>query len=180
MTAQSFQCPSCGAPIKPRGNAAVVSCPHCNTSVIVPEELREDLSLWTTPVFDNFTSNENNWLAGNETSEYFSSIIRTIGDGRYRWEVVTGKANSISPAWLSGYQVSDFHLAVHCKHISGNKMAGSWGLQFRIQDNLSYYFFRMTDSQHFSISMNQSGKWTNLVDWTLTEAIKSYGLNQLE
>ena len=57
MTAQSFQCPSCGAPLIPRGNAAVISCPHCHTSVIVPEELRQDASAaqWTTLLFDNFT-----------------------------------------------------------------------------------------------------------------------------
>jgi len=180
MTAQSFQCPSCGAPVTPKGNAAVVSCPHCNTSVVVPEELREDRSQWTTIVFDNFTSNENKWPAGRETSEYFSSIDRTIGDGRYRWEVVTGRANSISPAWMTAYQVSDFHLTIHCKHISGSKLGSSWGALFRIQDNSNYYWFRITDSKHFAVSVVKGGQWKTLLDWTLMDAIKPNGLNRLE
>src|SRR3972149_1052347 len=38
---ESFDCPNCGAPI-PLGDdpPATVRCPHCSTTVIVPENLR--------------------------------------------------------------------------------------------------------------------------------------------
>ena len=76
MPAQSFQCPSCGAPLLPRGNASVIRCPHCHTTVVVPEELRQDSQAeqWTTLVFDHFASNDNNWLIGNKSDEYFAPL----------------------------------------------------------------------------------------------------------
>ncbi len=39
--AQSFTCPSCGAPLDYEGGGdPVIQCPYCFTSVIVPQELR--------------------------------------------------------------------------------------------------------------------------------------------
>ena len=183
MAAQSFQCPSCGAPLIPRGNASVISCPHCLTSVIVPEELREDSSAaqWVTLLFDNFTSNDDNhWLVGTQTSEYFDPVNRVIADGRYRWEAKVSRANSISKVWLGDYRVSDFHLTVNCKHILGTRANSAWGLIFRVQDNQNYYWFRMTDSKFFAVSVAEDSQWRDVVAWTRTETIKPNGVNQLE
>jgi hypothetical protein len=101
MPAQSFQCPSCGAPLKPKGNASIISCTHCHTSVIVPENLRQDSDAgeWITILFDSFPSNDNNWLVGTQPSEYFDPLNREIADGRYRWEAELIKPNSISRVW---------------------------------------------------------------------------------
>ena len=183
MTTHSFQCPSCGAPLIPRGNASVISCPHCLTSVIVPEELREDSSAaqWVTLLFDNFTSNDDNhWLVGTQTSEYFDPVNRVIADGRYRWEAKVSRANSISKVWLGDYRVSDFHLTVNCKHILGTRANSAWGLIFRVQDNQNYYWFRMTDSRFFAVSVAEDSQWRDVVAWTRTETIKPNGVNQLE
>src|SRR5688572_15319406 len=101
MTAHSFQCPACGAPLIPRGSASVISCPYCFTSVVVPEGLRQGSggAAWSTLLFDNFTSNDNNWLVGNQPSELFAKLNQTIADGRYRWEAETSIASSITTAW---------------------------------------------------------------------------------
>lgn len=182
MAAQSFQCPSCGSPLIPRGNASVISCSHCHTSVIVPEGLRQNLEAaqWTTLVSDNFVSNDNNWHVGIQLSEYFTTLNRTIGDGRYRWEMETGKSNSISPVWLTAYEVLDFHLIVNCKHIKGSKAGSGWGVIFKVKDNYNYYSFRMTDQQFFAVSLQRDSQWLNIVDWTRTDTIKPNGVNQLE
>jgi hypothetical protein len=183
MPAHSFQCPSCGAPLLPRGDASVMRCPHCHTSVIVPEELRQDSDApqWNTLLFDNFTSNDDNhWLVGSQTSEYFDPVNRVIADGRYRWEAKVNKANSISKVWLGDYLVSDFHLIVNSKHILGTRANSAWGLIFRVQDNQNYYWFRMTDSKFFAVSVAENGEWRDVVDWTRTETIKPNGVNQLE
>ena len=166
----------------PRGDAAVISCPHCHTSVIVPEELREesDAAQWTTLLFDNFSSNDNNWLVGNHTSEYFTPLSQVITDGRYRWEAEVSRASSISTSWLGAYRVSDFHLIVNSKHILGSKAGSSWGLIFRVQDNRNYYYFHTTDSQFFAVSLTKDGQWQKIVEWTRTDAIKPNGVNQLE
>ena len=99
----------------PRGNASIISCPHCHTSVIVPEELRQvsDAAQWTTLLFDSFTSNDNNWLVGNQTSEYFTTLNRTIADGRYRWEAEISRPYSISTTWLTGYR--SFRFSSYCQ-----------------------------------------------------------------
>ena len=183
MPAHSFQCPSCGAPLIPRGNASIISCPHCLTSVIVPEELRQesDASRWNALLFDNFTSNDdNNWLVGSQTSEYFDPVSRVIADGRYRWEAIVKRANSISKVWLGDYQVSDFHLIVNSKHFTGTRANSAWGVVFRLQDNQNYYWFRMTDSKFFGVSVSEGGQWRDLVEWKRTETIKPNGVNQLE
>jgi hypothetical protein len=182
LTTHSFQCPSCGAPVLPNGNAAVISCPHCHISVIVPGELRQDLDAiqWTTLLFDNFASNDNNWLAGSRTSDYFTPLDQGIADGRYRWEGEVGKASSISTAWLRAYKVADFHLIATGKHILGSKAGSAWGVVFRVQDNDNYYWFRVTDNLFFAISAVQGSQWQILVDWTRTDAIKPNGINQLE
>ena len=182
MTTHSFQCPSCGAPLLPRGNAPIISCPHCHTSVIVPEELRQvsEVAQWITLLFEGFTSNDNNWLVGSQTSEYFATLNRTIADGRYRWEAEIGKPYSITTTWLMDYGVSDFHLIVNCKHIGGSKADSGWGVIFRIQDNQNYYWFRMTDRQFFAVSVQKDGQWLDVVAWRRTEAIKPNGVNQLE
>lgn len=42
---QTFSCPACGAPLDYGGNgASTISCPYCYTSVIVPQELRNERS----------------------------------------------------------------------------------------------------------------------------------------
>lgn len=43
--AQTFTCPSCGAPLDYDGSgASTIECPYCNSSVIVPPELRHQHS----------------------------------------------------------------------------------------------------------------------------------------
>ncbi len=38
---QSFSCPNCSAPLDLDGDgSATIKCPYCNTSVIIPAELR--------------------------------------------------------------------------------------------------------------------------------------------
>jgi LSD1 subclass zinc finger protein len=39
--AKSFNCPNCGSPLMPDGTAKEVRCAFCNSTVIVPEELRD-------------------------------------------------------------------------------------------------------------------------------------------
>jgi hypothetical protein len=160
---------------------AVIRCPHCHTSVIVPEELRQEVAPWSTLLYDNFTSNEDNhWLVGSQSSEYFDPVNRVIADGRYRWEAKVSRANSISKVWLGDYRVSDFHLIVNSKHILGTRANSAWGMTFRLQDNYNYYWFRMTDSKFFGVSVAEDGQWRDAVEWTRTEAIKPNGVNQLE
>ncbi len=182
MTTHLFQCPSCGAPVIPKGNASILNCPYCHASVVVPEELRQasGTANWSTLVYDGFISNHNDWLVGNQTSEYFSLLNRTIADGRYRWEAKVSKVSSITTVWLMGYPVSDFHLIANCKHIRGSRAGSSWGVIYRIKDNNHYYHFHITDDRFFAVFAEKDGEWLKIVDWATTNTIKPNGVNQLE
>lgn len=182
MMATLFHCPACGAPLLPRGSASIISCPYCHASVVVPEELRQASGAagWPVLLFENFTANENNWLTGDLPSDYFAKLNQTIADGRYHWEARASRVNTITTAWLAGYPVSDFHLAVNGKHIRGSRAGSSWGAIFHIQDNHNFYWFRITDARFFAVSVVKDSQWLNLVDWTKTDTIKPKGINQVE
>ena len=40
--AKTFKCPSCGSALEPDGDEKEVKCAYCGSTVIVPEELRDD------------------------------------------------------------------------------------------------------------------------------------------
>lgn len=178
-TGHSFQCSSCGAPVLPRGASAVIRCPYCQNSVVVPEALRHTATPWTTSLFDGFVSNENNWQVGTEQSEFFAPLVRTMADGRYRWDAVRAKAPSTATASLAGYHVEDFHYLVNAKHISGSKIGSSWGVTFRVQNYLNFYVFRITDNQLFTAAVVKDGEWESLHQWSRSSAIRPNGVNQL-
>ncbi len=50
---ESFNCPNCGAPLDYKGSDPIIRCPYCNTSVVVPDNLRAKPSFSSTP--SNFT-----------------------------------------------------------------------------------------------------------------------------
>jgi hypothetical protein len=150
--------------------------------VVIPEELRQvsGAAAWSTLVLDSFGTNDHNWLVGHQPSEYFTALNRTITDGRYRWEAQVNRPSSMTTAWLMGYPLAEFHLIVNGKHIRGRRAGSAWGVVFRIQDNQNYYWFRVTDTQFFAVSVIEDSQWLDLVEWTRSEAIKPQGVNQIE
>jgi hypothetical protein len=150
--------------------------------VAVPEAVRQDSATdaWSTLLFDGFTANDHGWLVGDQAGEYFAPLTRSIADGRYRWEAIVQRASSIAPAWLQDYPVVDFHLQVNAKHLRGSRAGSSWGVVFGIQDNQNGYCFRIGDTQFFALSIAQDGQWSQIIDWTRTNTIKPYGVNQIE
>ncbi|MGC1377081.1 MAG: SMP-30/gluconolactonase/LRE family protein [Anaerolineales bacterium] len=49
----TFNCPNCGAPLDYHGGDPIIRCPYCNTSVVVPDNLRATPSFSSQP--HNFT-----------------------------------------------------------------------------------------------------------------------------
>ncbi len=66
--AKSFNCPNCGSPLVPSGTAKEVRCTFCGSSVILPEELR-DQNLYEhhemSPEDDLFSPRHVQWLIEN-------------------------------------------------------------------------------------------------------------------
>ncbi len=75
---KSFQCPNCGSPIIPSGSEKQVKCAYCGSTVIVPEELRDQ-----TPPPSDFSIPQSDFP--NE------EVIHTIGTvGKVTAGVVAG------------------------------------------------------------------------------------------
>jgi LSD1 subclass zinc finger protein len=73
---QELNCPNCGAPLDYTGGDDVtIRCPFCNTSVIVPQELRRPPSA-SAPTFD---ADQFNQLAGREPLTRQAEKFREIG-----------------------------------------------------------------------------------------------------
>lgn len=51
--ADTLNCPNCGAPLDYKGSDPIIRCPYCNTSVVVPENLRAKPTFSSKP--SNFT-----------------------------------------------------------------------------------------------------------------------------
>ena len=63
---KSFQCPNCGSSVIPSGSAKEVKCAYCGTTVIVPEELRQQ----PPPVDFNY----------GQTIQTDDQVIKTLGE----------------------------------------------------------------------------------------------------
>jgi DNA-binding beta-propeller fold protein YncE/DNA-directed RNA polymerase subunit RPC12/RpoP len=50
---ETFSCPNCGAPLDYKGSDPIIRCPYCNSSVVVPENLRAKPEFSSKP--SNFT-----------------------------------------------------------------------------------------------------------------------------
>lgn len=73
---QDFNCPNCGAPLDyTGGNDVTLRCPFCNTSVIVPPELRTKPAA-SAPTFD---PDQFNQLAGMEQLTGQADKLRELG-----------------------------------------------------------------------------------------------------
>jgi len=71
---KTFKCPSCGSALMPDGDEKEVKCAYCGSTVIVPEELRdeddgEDEEL--TPEEDLFSPQHVQWLIQTGTDATF-------------------------------------------------------------------------------------------------------------
>ncbi len=58
----TFNCPNCGAPLDYKGSDPIIRCPYCNSSVVVPENLRSKPSFSSQP--HNFTLSGSGDMAG--------------------------------------------------------------------------------------------------------------------
>ena len=67
---KSFQCPNCGSSVSPEGSQKEVKCAYCGTTVIVPEELRDQ----PPPQYPSFDIN----YGQNAQSE--DQVLKTIGE----------------------------------------------------------------------------------------------------
>jgi DNA-binding beta-propeller fold protein YncE/DNA-directed RNA polymerase subunit RPC12/RpoP len=139
--AHSLNCPNCGAPLDYDGNDPIIRCPYCNSSVIVPENLRAKPSFSSKP--SNLTFGGAGDLGGlinqarriNEVKNLSESgrmdeavaLYREItGSDEFSARQAVGKLSTGQPITLAGMSASEV--------ISQVRMAGGTGFPVQTLD----------------------------------------------
>jgi len=89
----SFNCPNCGSPLMPDGTEKEIQCAFCNSTVIVPEELRDQ---------DRNTQREK--IVINDKDPYFSPhhlqwLIQNGADATAKVDSIKDKGETIVIYW---------------------------------------------------------------------------------
>lgn len=131
---------------------------------------------WPVVFSDAFDDNRNDWPTG-EKLDPLANITRNIADGRYKWKATANEAF----AWWTYpdiIEVSNFHLSVNVKQVSGPE-DGEYGLVFRLTDDEDYYLFEISQLGHFGVFMRYQDAWVTLQDWRESDAIRPGDMNLL-
>lgn len=118
---------------------------------------------------EDFLTNNNNWPI--EDGEYAKTSI--LND-TYVFEYKKDE---------SGYHVyyplyidmnRDFEIVVTLYQISGHDDRG-YGLIWDMIDDSNYYAFDISDNGYYRVSKSEYGDWYDLIDWTESDYINTYG-----
>lgn len=115
---------------------------------------------------DDFSDSFGGW------DDAFDTYTRKVyGNNRYQIEV---NASNLVAWGLANRDVSDFEMEVEAKLEDGDDK-NSYGLLFRFQDRDNFYRFDISGDGYFLLSKFADGEWTNLHDWTASDAINIDG-----
>jgi len=133
-----------------------------------------ETSQWPVTFYDFFKTNINGWPVGR------------INNNLTRLNLIINRSNYLLKAkalknfiWKSlpskTAPVSDFHLTVKARQVSGPKHA-CFGIVFRLIRN-GCFIFRLRNDLHFAVNLEYKNKWIALIDWTKTTTIRPGELN---
>jgi len=133
-------------------------------------------SEWPLVVSDDFSKPAHDWETGEEDDRFTTGSLR-IADGKYRWDL---KANDGFIWWSrsrNNTSATDFYAAVEAQQLTGPDSA-DYGLVFR-WDRGNFYYFQVSKAGKFALSLYYFEKWSTLVSWTETSAIRPGEENRL-
>jgi serine/threonine protein kinase len=134
------------------------------------------VSRWPILLSDSFDDNTNHWPARTLNDKY-GTLVWSIRDGKYHWEAEAQK----SVAWYAYAgvgPVSDMNLSAEVHLINGPKDA-RYGLVFRSSSAQKYYFFNIGDDQETTLSLDNNGIWSTLLERSDVAAIRPGEPNRL-
>src|SRR4030065_836105 len=114
---QSFSCPNCSAPLDVEGDgSATLRCPYCNTSVIIPDELRvrkpgtRTISSTYTTINPQDQANLDEKLISIREKALAGDTIEAIRLLRQTFVVGLSKARQLVDAMQHGEDIDVSHL----------------------------------------------------------------------
>ena len=144
-------------------------------SVKKPKMLNE-AKQWTLIAEESFIDNKNGWVTGKYEDKNVTAF-REIDNGRYHWQAAF-KAKWMIPVAPVFDPASDFFFAVDVKLVNGPRNNIGMGFSFRRSQD-DYYFYKITDTQFFTLLLMQNGEWKTLIPWTFVKSIKPGFYNRI-
>ncbi len=134
-------------------------------------------SAWEVLACDGFGDNVGDrWKTGISNDNFVVSSRSVIG-GKYLWQqkAVQGFNSLVKDL---DHDLTDFFVAVDAR-VRNGPLSAEYGLSFRQTDLGNYYMFSADDEGRYRLDVLINDKWTTLIDWTKSNAIKVAGTNRL-
>jgi len=127
-------------------------------------------------LFDTFDNNTNNWPIGNADTQ-FTTEFTGLQEGRY---FIRERAKQAFNRYFcpSAGSLTNFYLTVEGRQLTDTTMA-EYGVMFRWVDKDNHYYFAINRFGTYSVAMTKKGKWSQLIQWTKSDAIKINEFNRL-
>lgn len=128
-----------------------------------------------TVVYDNFSSNKNGWATGSNDERSLE-----IRNGKYYFEYKGSKGYTTTKSYYLNKQ-RDFKIESKIQKISGTQKNG-YGIIFGRKDKENQLQFIITSGGKFAIDKYENNKFSSIIDWTFSSAIKqgNYNYNTLK
>ncbi len=131
---------------------------------------------WPVVLTDTFADEKKGWPSGEAADEYGTSRWSFINN-KFVWE-----AQAIQGfIWWAVPNIpltGDFYMAIDAKKISGPEDS-AYGIISRLNQEINYYAFEITQTGDFGFFRHDSSGWTTLVPWASTTAIATDTTNTL-
>jgi predicted small secreted protein len=135
------------------------------------------VSTWPIVLSDTFDDNVNEWIVGQQTSEYADASF-TIANGVYHW-AATSHQGFIWWNRPTIPTVTDFYVSVDFRQISG-PLGAYVGLKMRLDEAGNYYLFSLRSLGDYSFNEYYNAQWLSLIRWTASPAFRVNETNHLE
>jgi TolB-like protein len=129
--------------------------------------MKQTFSQETVLFQDTFSTNTNNWSAGDN-----DNVLLQISNGRYIFE--HKRAESLWATWgtLQIDQSKDFKIHVVLQYIKGGDGHG-FGVFWGSKDMDNYFTFNFSKKGYFRFGKVELNEWHNLIDWTQNDAVRT-------
>ena len=128
---------------------------------------------WTTLLNETFDNNNNGWRSGHYDSPS-TTIDFAVKGGVYGWNA-TASQSFLYVIPIRTRSLTDFFLSADLRQAGGTPDAQA-GLGLREDSGGNHYYFGISESaQEFSFQKWLNGKWSSLLRWTDTPAIRQQG-----
>ncbi len=147
-----------------------------STAQVIQSTATQIASKWRVVFSESFDSNKNKWPTGPSDDSY-ANITHTVENGAYTWDI-TAHQDFIGWNRINKTTYTDFSFSAQ---VQQNIESGSsdMGLIFREDANGNFYYFGITNDQHYLLAAYHNKQWSDLIDWTSSSALSTDGPNRL-